>query len=251
MRYKRLMFAGAIAVAACGYAMLSIAQPPKGAACGLGPPPGSPMFAKFEARRAEEVARTGYLTVCESNLSRFNVSSQLRPLDEATAALEFHPVELAGTPFSSFANIGALAEAVSNKQSRLYRSFRMPDGHTVTLFEHDMSADGTHSYRRPKDEPERINDLPARLVVLQAGQDKAVSVLSWNEGRRYYEIWLDANVVLEQKRAQLFALATSLPKSIPARLDEPPADPVRLGPDGVPFMPPPPATIQMDTQEHK
>lgn len=250
MRYKRLMCAGAIAIAACGYALLSTAQSPNGAACGLGPPPGSPMFAKFEAQQAEEVARTGYLTVCESNLARYDVRSQLRSLDAATAGVEFRPVELAETPFSSFTSMGALAEAVSNKQSRLYRSFRMPDGHTVTLFEHDMSADGTHSYRSPKDEPERVNDLPARLVVLQAGQDKAVSVLSWNEGRRYYEIWLDANVVLEKKRAQLFAMAASLPKSIPARLNEPPADPVGLGPDGVPLMPPPPATIHMDVLEH-
>jgi hypothetical protein len=108
-----------------------------------------------------------------------------------------------------------------------------------------MSADGSQSARAPKDEPERINGLPARLVVMQAGAGKAVSFLSWREGRRYYELWIDANVVLEKTRPQLFMLAASLPKSVPARPHEPDLIPIRLGPDGMPIMPEPPATIQM------
>ncbi|MBA5689851.1 hypothetical protein [Rugamonas apoptosis] len=116
----------------------------------------------------------------------------------------------------------------------------------MTLFEHDMSADGTHAYRRPEDEPERINGLPARLVVLQAPSGKAVSVLSWTEGRRAYELWMDANVVLEKKQAQFFALAASLPKSIPAKPDEPESEKPMLGSDGMPVFSAPPAVIQME-----
>ena len=61
----------------------------------------------------------------------------------------------------------------------------------VTLFEHDMSADGSRSWRDPKDEPERINGMPARLVVMEAASGKAVSLLSWFEGRRGYQLWVD------------------------------------------------------------
>ncbi|MBA5606101.1 hypothetical protein H3H36_12110 [Duganella sp. FT3S] len=246
MRLKRWVLTGAIAAAACGYALLSTAQSGKNAACtGFGPPPGSPNFAKFEEQRAAEIKRTGYLMACEDILARYDVTSQLQPLKAMTTALQFRPLDLAGTPFSSFTNIGGLAEAVSNVNSRLYRSFRQPDGHLLTLFEHDMSADGTHSYRRPEDEPERINGLPARLMVLQATSGKAVSVLSWTEGRRGLELWINANVVLENKRAQFFALAASLPKSIPANAHEPESSPPMLGPDGKPVLSAPPAVIHI------
>jgi hypothetical protein len=95
----------------------------------------------------------------------------------------------------------------------------MPDGHTVTLFEDDLSADGLRMYRDPKDEPERVNGFPARLVILQAPNGKAMSIISWVEHQRSYELWLDANVILEKKKPALLALAASLPKSIPARKD--------------------------------
>jgi hypothetical protein len=245
MRYMQRALAGAIAAVACGYAVFSLAQSPKEGACGFGPPPSSPDYARFQAHQAAEVERTGYLTVCEEDLARYDITSQLQPQSVAMAELQFQPVALDGTPFNTFTNIGGLQESVSNVNSRLYRSFKMPDGHIVTLFEHDMSADGSQTYRLPKDEPERINDLPARLMVMQARSGKAVSVLSWKEGRRNYEIWMDANVALEKKRSQLFALAASLPKSIPARLHEPESSPPMLGPDGLPILPPSPATIQM------
>jgi hypothetical protein len=99
----------------------------------------------------------------------------------------------------------------------------MTDGRLLTLFEHDMSADGSSMQRDPADEPERINGLPARLIVLQGESGKAVSVLSWLEGRRYLELWLDANVVLTHTRPQLMALAASLPKSVPAKAGPAPA----------------------------
>jgi hypothetical protein len=106
-----------------------------------------------------------------------------------------------------------------------------------------MSADGIHSFRNPKDEPERVNDSPARLVVMQAPNGQAMSVISWIEGRRSDELWLDANVVLENKRPQFIALAATLPKSVPARRQEPDFKPITLGADGMPVIPTPPATI--------
>jgi len=46
--------------------------------------------------------------------------------------------------------------------------------------------------------------------------------LNWVEGRRDIQLWIDANVVRQPLREQLFALAASLPKSVPACPNEPP-----------------------------
>ena len=119
----------------------------------------------------------------------------------------------------------------------------MPDGHTLTLSEHDMSADGTNTWRAPEEELERINGLPARLTVLEASSGKAILHLSWVEGRRDYELWIDANVAREPLREQLFDLAASLSRSVPACPKEPPPKPVRLGPDGLPADEPMPAVL--------
>jgi len=201
--------------------------------CGPGFPPDAPGYAAAQAREEDEVRKNGFLCVCEADLERFDISFQ--SVDEAALGLAFLPVELAHTPFAQFRNLGSRAEAVNHKKSRLYRGFQMPDGHTLTLSEHDMSVDGTSSWRDTKDEPERINDLPARLGVFQTKAGKAVSHLSWTEGRRSYELWIDANVVRQPLREQLLKLAASLPASVPACPNEPPPQPVRLGPDRTPL----------------
>ncbi|HEY1148436.1 MAG TPA: hypothetical protein VGF27_07670 [Pseudoduganella sp.] len=206
--------------------------------CGLGAPPGTKEFAARRAREGDEVAHKGYLAVCDANLERYDVRAHLKPLTSASKGLAFKPVELAGTPFARWQALGGLPETVGEVPSRFYRGFRDPKGRTVTLFEHDMSADGTSAYRDPKDEPERVNGLPARLVVLQS-PSKAVSVLIWTEGRRAYELWIDANVVLDRSRQEMFALAASLPKAIPARPNAPTPAPPMLGPDGLPIIQPP------------
>ncbi|WP_170304246.1 hypothetical protein [Duganella radicis] len=226
------------------YAALSSQEEFQTVRCGLGPPPGTSEFAAFNARRDAEVQRVGYETVCEANLARYDIGLGLLPAAVVLSSLDFRPVDLAATPFNSFPSVATVAETVSGVRSRLYRSFKMPDGHILTLFEDDMSADGTHVYRKPEDEPERVNGLPARLDVLQAPGGKAVSFISWVESRRSYELWLDANVVLEKRKTQLFALASSIPKSIPARTDEPQSAPVKLGPDGMPVFPEPPQFIR-------
>ena len=196
---------------------------------------------RHAATHAADTLRNGFERVCEGDLDRFDIA--FRSLAKATRKLAFTPVDLTHTPFAQFESLGGRAESVSDVPSRLYRGFRMPDGHRVTLFEHDMSADGTRSWRDPKDEPERINGLPARLVVMEAASGKAVSLLSWFEGRRMYELWVDANVVRVPLRDRLFALAASLPRAVPACPNEPPRAPLRFDADGNPVDEPMPRVL--------
>jgi hypothetical protein len=197
-------------------------------ACGLGLPPDHPGFAQQEAQRAAEVKQNGFLRSCKANLERYSVT--FVPLALARTGLAFEPVGLAGTPFARLHSLGGRPESISDTPSRFYRGFRTTEGHTLTLFEHDMSADGTNMFRDLKNELERVNGLPARLTVLQTGSGEAVSVLSWMQGRRYYELWLEANAARGPLRQQLFDLAASLPPSLPACPNEPPPRP--RGPGG-------------------
>lgn len=197
--------------------------------------------ARTAAAREQQIRNDGFELVCEGDLARFDIS--LGSLDRAIGNLAFTPVDLARMPFTKFATIGDTAESIGGVSSRLYRGFRMPDGHRLILSEHDMSADGTRSWRDPEDEPERVNGLPARLIVLEDQAGAAVSHLSWTEGRRSYELRIDANVVKTPLRAQLFALAASLPGSVPGCPNEPPPKPFRTGPDGFPSDEPMPAVL--------
>jgi hypothetical protein len=223
--------AGVGALAMAAQAMPG-AEPAGTDACGLGLPPNAAGFAQQEEQRASEAKKNGFLHVCEANLQRYSVT--FVPMAAATRGLDFDPVDLRSTPFAKLESLGGRSETVADAESRLYRGFRNPEGQALTLFEHDMSADGSNMWRDPKDEPERVNGLPARLIVLQASSGRAVSVLSWLQGRRYYEIWLEANAARNPMRARLFDLANSLPPSIPACPNEPPPKRAALGPDGFP-----------------
>jgi hypothetical protein len=209
--------------------------------CGLGLPPGAPGFAEAQAQLALEAKTNGYLKVCEANLERYRIV--FRPSAPIMADLSFQPVNLSGTQFAHFKSLGAMIEPDNTSHTRLYRGFLMPDGHTVTLFEQDMSVDGTSTWRAPEDEPERINGMPARLSVFQAPSGNAISHLSWVERRRAYELWIDANVVDTPLRKQLFALAASLPPSVPACPNEVPPKSARMGADGFPAAEPIPMTL--------
>jgi nitrate reductase NapE component len=192
----------------------------------------------------------GVNRVCEGDLARFDIS--FTSLERATRKLAFMPVDLAHTPFASLESLGGRDEYVNDVPSRLYRGFRLPDGHRLTLFEHDMSTDGVTTWRRPEDEPERINGLPARLGVFEDKAGTAVSHLSWVEGRRAYELWIDANVVREPLRERLFALAASLPKAVPGCPNEPPPKTMAFDADGNPVEEPMPKVLtveQMDALE--
>lgn len=227
------------AILACHTPALA-AQPAADASCVLGPPPGSPAFAEHRARQATEIERNGFLLVCDAVIERYDVASRLKA---AMPRLAFQPVALAGTPFAHYQDVGKLEEQVGGIASRLYRGFRTPEGHMLTLFEHDMSADGSQATRVPQDEPERIRGLPARLTSFETRSGKAVSVLSWVEGRRYYELWIDANAARKRLQPHLIALAATLPKSVPAQAREKLPEPIIIGPDGVPRVPRPPANL--------
>ncbi|SDC12716.1 hypothetical protein SAMN05428966_101137 [Massilia sp. PDC64] len=193
------------------------------------------------SRHAIGTRTDGVMHVCATDLDRYDIGFQ--SLARATRKLAFTPVDLTHTPFAQFEPLGGRAEDVTDVRSRLYRGFRMPDGHRVTLFEHDMSADGSRSWRDPKDEPERINGLPARLVVMETSSGQAVSVLSWFEGRRMYELWVDANVIHVPLRERLFALAASLPRAVPACPNEPARPPMRFDAHGNPVDEPMPQVL--------
>jgi hypothetical protein len=231
-----------VAIAVALPVAFSHARPaPGGVSCGLGLPPGAPGFAEAQAQLALEAKTNGYLKVCEANLERYRIV--FRPSAPIMADLSFQPVNLSGTQFAHFKSLGAMIEPDNTSHTRLYRGFLMPDGHTVTLFEQDMSVDGTSTWRAPEDEPERINGMPARLSVFQAPSGNAISHLSWVERRRAYELWIDANVVDTPLRKQLFALAASLPPSVPACPNEVPPKSARMGADGFPAAEPIPMTL--------
>lgn len=238
---NRWIWMGSLAIAVVVYSPVSVATQVPVESCGLGVPPGTPGFEAAQKREKAEVRKNGFLRVCDSDLQRYKIA--FKPMAQANKDLAFRPVELARTPFSQFQSLGAMAESVDRTSSRFYRGFQTPDGHRVTLFEHDMSADGSSIWRDPADEPEQIRGKRARLIVLQAGTGNAVSSLSWTEGRRYYELWIDANVARSPLRKQLFALASSLPYSIPACPNEIPPKPVVIGRDGMPEHEPPPAFL--------
>jgi hypothetical protein len=80
-------------------------------------------------------------------------------------------------------------------------------------------------------------------VVMEAASGKAVSLLSWFEGRRAYQLWVDANVVRVPLRDRLFALAASLPRAVPACPNELPLPPMRFDADGRPVDEPPPMVL--------
>jgi hypothetical protein len=188
-----------------------------------------------------ETIKNGFERVCEGDLARFDI--RFRPLEAATRRLAFTPVDLTHTPFAQLESLGGRTEYVDDVPSRLYRGFRTSDGHRLTLFEQDMSADGSSSWRHPKDEPERINGLPARLVIMEDTSGTAVSLLSWVEGRRDYQLWINANVVHEPRRDRLFALASSLPHAVPACPNEAPPKQIRFAPDGHPVEEPMPKLL--------
>jgi hypothetical protein len=215
--------------------------------CGLGLAPGALGYAETQAQQALEAQTNGYLRVCDANLDRYRIA--FSPLTKAMANLAFQPVDLSSTQFTHFVSLGGASESVSGVPSRLYRGFLTPEGHTVTLFEHDLSADGSVTSRNPKDEPERIHGLPARLSVFQTPAGKAVSNLSWLEQRRWYELWIDANVVGTPLREQLFALAASLPLSVPACPNERMPEPIQMGANGFPIVKPMPKTMTQAEME--
>lgn len=234
----QITVAAFIAVAGAGlHAANRPAQPSTSDPCGLGPPPGTPEFATEQARQAVELASRGYFLVCEANLARFDISTSLQAPGVAMKRLAFAPVDLSATAFARLRLLGAATERPASRRkgdTMLYRSFDMGNGRTITLSEVDMSVEGIQTFRRPEDEPERINGLPARLAIFQTESGRAISFLSWKEGRRDLALWTNTNVALDNSRSELFALANAIPKSVPAQASEPELRPMSIGEDGMP-----------------
>lgn len=190
--------------------------------CGLGPPPGSASFEQHERAQDQQRSALGYVRVCEDDLRRFDYASRARSMDRATARLNFTPVSLQSTPFEGFRALGGMPDHFGDGgASALHRTFKSPQGHIVDLFEWDMSVSGGQVKKRADLQTEQVNGAPAQLIVIQASSGKAVSILSWVEGRRHYELSVDVNVKTSTISPTLFQLASSIPKSVPARLDEP------------------------------
>lgn len=194
----------------------------------LGPPPGSPGFAEYIARQEQQRQATGYVTVPEDRLRRYDYEQAARPLSEIVN-LDFTPVDLRGTALAGFELLGGSADHFDgNRASALHRTFRTPSSAVLDLFEWDMSAHGGSVTADPSRQTERVNGLPAGLFIMQAPSGRAVSILSWTEGRRWYQLMIKANVKTTDLSPGLTDIANSIPKSVPARLIETPAGPPGL-----------------------
>lgn len=201
-------------------------------ACGMGLPPGSPGYAAQLEERASEFKKNGFLLVCAANLKRYEVS--YRTMDISSRSLDFMPVPVQGTGFEGFQVLGSNIEYVNDIRSRLHRGFKTRDGHQINLFEWDMSADGSSTSEDPGAN-ERVNGLPAQLVVMEAPTHEAISLLYWVEKRRSFELTIDSNVIRTGRKDWFLSLAASLPKSTPACPNEIPPAPVRLDSKGMPI----------------
>ena len=204
MHVKRLTLIGVAAIAA-GYTFLSNAGP----AIEVPRSPVAAASATPAPACSQAPAHEDYRRVCQADLARFDLGAALKPMPLALAGLDFEPLDVAGTPLASFTSLGGTSEAVGQLHSRLYRSFRMPDGRTLTLFEHDLAADAPGSAPALQDEVGQ-----RRLKVLQDDGGKAMSVLSWRAGTREYQLWIDADVTRDDARQRLLALAAALPGAV-------------------------------------
>jgi hypothetical protein len=190
--------------------------------CGLGPPPGSPQFEEHEQLQDRQRASLGYVLLCSESLGRFDYAARVEPLDKATAHLAFTPVSLGATPFAALEALGGWQDYFGSPDGAagLHRTFRTPQGYIVDLREWDMSVGGGQVMVRADLQTEQVNGNLAQLTVVQAPSGKAVSLLLWVEGRRSYELSTNANVKTTDVSPTIFELATAIPKSVPARLDE-------------------------------
>lgn len=202
--------------------------------CGLGAPPGSAAFEQH-ARLQDQQRRTlGHVLVCDSDLGRFDYASTAEPLEQATRRLAFNPVSLESTPFHQFHTLGGRPDHFGDgAPAALHRTFRTQQGYVVDLFEWDMSVSGGHLISRADLQTERVNGAPAQLTVVQTPSGNAVSILSWVEGRRSYQLSIDTNVKTSRVSPPLMQLASAIPVSVPARVIE-----------TEPSWPPPPALLR-------
>ena len=185
--------------------------------CGLGPPPGTTNYAEHERKQTKQRTELGYLLVCEDNLRRYDYLARAKRLEEVLPRLAFKPVSLDATPFSQMKAAGGFADYFSDgRAAGIHRTFKAPAGRIIDLLEWDMSVSGGSVKSQQSLQTERVNDSPAQLTVVQTESGKAMSILSWVEGRRYYELSIDMNVSATGI-SNFIQLARSIPRSVPAK----------------------------------
>ena len=185
--------------------------------CGLGPPPGASNYVEHERKQAKQRAELGYLLTCADNLRRYDYLARANRLEGVLPRLAFKPVSLDATPFSQLQAAGGSADYfVDGRAAGMHRTFRSSAGRIIDLLEWDMSVSGGSVTSQQSLQTERVNDSPAQLTVVQTTSGKAVSILSWVEGRRYYELSIDTNVKVFGL-SDFLQLACSIPRSVPAK----------------------------------
>lgn len=201
--------------------------------CSSRPYPGQPGFAEWQRERDRQRAQTGYDRVCVRGLDWFDAHvGRARPMDVVMGRLAFEPVALESTPFRNFRLLGGVADRPVARlgASALRRVFRSPAGRVIQLEEWDMSLGGS-VYRRPDLLTQRVNGAPAQLTILRTDAGRAVSRLSWIEGRRLFDLSIDEDVGSPDRKSAFLSLAESIPRSLPAGTRTPPdrSEPVLPG----------------------
>lgn len=112
--------------------------------CGLGPPPGSPLFAEHIERQERQRQVLGYLLLCDESFARYDFVAEAARAAQRTQTLLLTPTNLATSRFASLTQIGAIPDIGSNQQGyrAVRRLFRTESGVVVTFREWDMAASG-------------------------------------------------------------------------------------------------------------
>lgn len=191
--------------------------------CGPGPSPASPDFAAHLDERMRLRAELGYEPVCEQLLATMSPPPLPGdPLEAVAHRLAFQPIPLGESDFTRYRLLRAAPDFAGGPRgaSALRRYFTGPSGETIELFEFDTSLGGRVFALDPSPPSERVKGFDARLTIFQTKTGKAVSVLSWEENRRYIELRVNRNI-RKEGYAELVRIAESMPAPVPAQPDAP------------------------------
>ena len=186
--------------------------------CGLGPSPDSPDFKAYHEERESIRAQLGYEFVCDQYILTIGASSyRLESLEKVQSKLAFQPVQLGGTLFASYTELGARPYIVGNSHGAgaLHRYFAGNSGEVLELFEFDTSLGGGVQVLDQKRQTEQVKGQRAMLTILESKSGKAFSILTWVENRRHIELSINRNV-RKTGYAEFMQLAESMPAPIPA-----------------------------------
>lgn len=208
-------------------ALAAIARAASGAEiverCGRGPSPASPDFAAYVEENKRVREELGYEPVCDELLAAMSPSRFAHePLPAARHKLGFQPIPLDGSLFARYRPLGATPDFAGGPlgASALRRYFAGERDEAIELFEFDTSLGGGVFTLDTSPQAETIKGHAARIAIFQSKTGRAVSVLSWEENRRYIEIRVNRNI-RQHGYADLIRLAQSLPAPVPAQPNAP------------------------------